>query len=64
MARAGWGWSRANGTEEMFGDMSVSEIDKVEERTAAGRKKCSASQAARPECVLVVCVKVTNHEVA
>jgi hypothetical protein len=62
LARTGWGRKRANDTEEMFGGMSIKEIDMVEEKTAAGRKKCSASQAARPECVLVV--EVTDHELA
>jgi hypothetical protein len=37
--------------EETFGGISISEMDIVEEMTAAGRKKCSASQAARAECV-------------
>jgi hypothetical protein len=59
---SGWRWNRANDTEETFGGIFVIEMDKVEEITAAGRKKCSASQAARAECVNVV--EAIDHELA
>jgi hypothetical protein len=53
-ARTCWRWNRANDTEETFGGISIIEMDMVEEMTAAGRKKCSASQAARAECCGIV----------
>jgi hypothetical protein len=48
--------------EKTSGGNSISKMDKVEEMTAAGRKKSSASQAARAECVIVV--EVIDHELA